>query len=48
MLTFHAFEAQGLDVERVGAGLQDAGVEAFTKSWDELMKVLADKSGSLS
>jgi transaldolase len=47
-LILHEYEALGLEVEQIGAELQTAGVETFSKSWDELMKVLADKSGSLS
>lgn len=47
-LILHEYEALGLAVEQIGAELQTAGVETFSKSWDELMKVLADKSGSLS
>jgi transaldolase len=37
----------GVDIEDVGHRLEDEGVAAFAKSFEELMQVLEDKAASL-
>jgi transaldolase len=41
------FAAAGVDVDALAAKLQEQGAEAFVKSWDDLMAVIASKSSSL-
>jgi transaldolase len=41
------FAAAGVDVDALAAKLQEQGAEAFVKSWDDLMAVIASKSASL-
>jgi transaldolase len=39
------FEGAGIDIEALGNRLQDEGKESFDKSWNELLKTIADKRG---
>jgi transaldolase len=41
------FAGVGIDVEALATQLQDEGKESFVKSWDDLMKVISSKGGSL-
>jgi len=41
------FAQAGIDVDALGAQLQDEGAKSFVKSWNELMAVIASKSASL-
>ena len=42
-----AFVKAGVDIDALAARLQDEGAKAFTKSWNELMDVIASKSATL-
>ena len=42
------FAADGIDIDGLGAKLQDDGARSFVSSWNELMKVIASKSASLA
>jgi transaldolase len=42
------FAKAGVDVDSVGAQLQDEGAKSFVKSWDELMNVIATKGATLA
>ena len=42
------FAKAGVDVDSVGAQLQDDGAKSFVKSWDELMNVIATKGAALA
>jgi transaldolase len=42
------FRSAGVDVDRVATELQHEGVQAFTKSWSELMERIASKSVALA
>jgi transaldolase len=39
------FEGAGIDLEALARRLQDEGKDSFDKSWDELLKTIADKRG---
>ena len=41
------FAKAGIDVDALGAQLQDEGAKSFVKSWNELMAVVESKSGLL-
>jgi transaldolase len=41
------FARAGIDVDALAARLQDEGATAFVKSWNELLGVIASKSGAL-
>ncbi len=41
------FAEAGIDVDALAARLQDEGTQSFVKSWDDLMKVISSKGGSL-
>jgi len=41
------FARAGVDVDALGARLQDEGAKAFSDSWNELMAVIASKSATL-
>ena len=41
------FAKAGVDIDTLAARLQDEGAEAFVKSWNELMGVIAAKSVAL-
>ena len=41
------FAKAGIDVEALGAQLQEEGAESFVKSWNELMECIASKSKTL-
>ncbi|MBV8904863.1 MAG: transaldolase, partial [Acidobacteriia bacterium] len=41
------FANAGVDVDALAAQLQDEGAKAFVKSWNDLMKVIAEKSSAL-
>jgi transaldolase len=41
------FASLGIEVEALGAKLQDDGAAAFVKSWNELMAVIDSKSAAL-
>src|SRR5262245_7287034 len=41
------FAKAGVDVDALGAQLQDEGAKSFVKSWNDLMQVIADKSALL-
>ena len=41
------FAKAGIDVDALGAQLQDEGAKSFVKSWNDLMAVVASKSGLL-
>jgi transaldolase len=43
-----SFSDGGVDVDAVAARLQDEGAKAFVKSWNELLDVIASKSGVLA
>jgi transaldolase len=40
------FEAAGIDVAALAARLQEEGKESFNKSWEELLKSIADQRGA--
>ena len=42
------FAAAGVDVDALGAQLQEEGAAAFVKSWNELLSVLESKAATLS
>ena len=42
-----SFDKAGIDIEELGTQLQVDGAKAFTKSWNELMAVIASKSDVL-
>jgi transaldolase len=42
------FVKAGVDVDALGAQLQDEGAKSFVKSWHELMDVIASKSADLA
>jgi transaldolase len=42
------FTKAGIDVDALGARLQDEGAESFDKSWNELMGVISSKSAVLT
>jgi hypothetical protein len=39
------FEGAGIDLAALGRRLQDEGKDSFDKSWEELLKTIADKRG---
>ena len=41
------FVSAGIDVDALGARLQEDGVAAFSKSWDELMKIIEQRATTL-
>ena len=41
------YATAGIDVDALAAQLQQEGAKAFVNSWNELMKVIADKSAAL-
>lgn len=41
------FSRAGIDIEALAARLQDEGAKSFTKSWNELMAVIASKGAAL-
>ena len=41
------FAKAGIDVDKLGAQLQDEGAKSFVKSWNDLMDVIASKSDAL-
>jgi transaldolase len=41
------FDQAGVDIKALASKLQDEGVAAFVKSWNELMKVIVSKSAAL-
>src|SRR5215831_5847635 len=41
------FAKAGVDVDALGAQLQDEGAKSFVKSWNDLMQVISDKSEQL-
>ena len=45
--SFGAVPKAGIDVDALGAQLQDEGAKSFVKSWNELMDVIASKSAAL-
>jgi transaldolase len=42
------FASAGIDIDDLGAKLQDEGAKSFVSSWNELMGVIASKSASLA
>jgi len=40
--------AAGIDIDHLGAKLQDEGAKSFVSSWNDLMEVIASKSASLA
>jgi transaldolase len=42
------FAAAGIDIDDLGARLQDDGAKSFVDSWKELMEVIASKSATLA
>jgi transaldolase len=42
------FAAAGIDIDDLGAKLQDEGAKSFVSSWNELMGVIASKSATLA
>jgi transaldolase len=42
------FGAAGIDIDDLGARLQDEGAKSFVNSWNELMGVIASKSATLA
>jgi transaldolase len=42
------FAAAGIDIDQLGAKLQDEGAKSFVSSWNDLMEVIASKSASLA
>jgi transaldolase len=41
------FAKSGIDVDSLAAQLQNEGAASFVKSWNDLMDVIASKSGEL-
>jgi transaldolase len=41
------FAAAGIDIDTLAAQLQDEGAKSFTKSWNDLLAILASKSRAL-
>jgi len=41
------FAQAGIDVDALGAQLQDEGARSFVKSWQELLGVISSKSALL-
>jgi transaldolase len=46
--TLARFAEAGVDVAALAKKLQVDGAESFVKSWNELMKSIADKSAALA
>ena len=46
--TLKAFADVSIDIDALGAKLQRDGAAAFVKSWDDLLKRVAEKSGTVS
>jgi len=42
------FKAAGIDIDELGAKLQDDGAKSFVSSWNDLMEVIASKSATLA
>jgi transaldolase len=42
------FAAAGIDIDDLGAKLQDEGAKSFVSSWNDLMEVIASKSATLA
>ena len=42
------FAAAGIDIDDLGARLQDDGAKSFVSSWNDLMEVIASKSATLA
>ena len=42
------FAAEGVDVDALGAQLQEQGAKSFVNSWNELMAVIASKGAALA
>jgi len=42
------FAVAGVDIDDLGAKLQDEGAKSFVSSWNDLMEVIASKSASLA
>jgi transaldolase len=42
------FAAAGIDIDDLGAKLQDDGAKSFVSSWNDLMEVIASKSSTLA
>src|SRR5215831_6958067 len=42
------FAAAGIDIDDLGANLQDDGAKSFVSSWNDLMGVIASKSATLA
>ena len=42
------FAAAGIDIDDLGAKLQDEGAKSFVSSWNDLMDVIASKSATLA
>ena len=42
------FAKAGVDVDALGARLQDEGAKSFVASWNELMAVIGSKSAALT
>jgi transaldolase len=42
------FAAAGVDIDELGAKLQDEGAKSFVSSWNDLMEVIASKSVALA
>ena len=42
------FVKAGIDIDALATGLQREGAQAFVKSWNELLKRIADKSRALA
>ena len=42
------FTKAGIDVDALGAQLQDEGAESFVKSWNDLMAVISSKNAALT
>ncbi len=42
------FTKAGIDVDALGARLQDEGAESFVKSWNDLMSVISSKNAALT
>ena len=46
--TSRGLAAAGIDIDDLGAKLQDEGAKSFVSSWNDLMEVIASKSASLA
>jgi transaldolase len=42
------FAAEGVDVDALGAQLQEQGAKSFVNSWNELMAVIESKGAALA